>query len=233
MCPQYVEEFKPTQTYRPVTREARYINRIVSGQHLSLDHALFLPSSLEAIRSIVHNESHRVYLEADLRLLTGDLPAKIPANVDRLLQLYRRMPFSMLDQISEGELHRLILEMDSGFSPKKASEALWGMEIIVSDHDLPFDRLTWGLDWLQKHHYLPERDPDELLIEETGSNCVLIRGIEILAERILVNQNGSHHTGRIQQLSRWPGVEHTVLESDSFGPLRCGLLTNKGTICYG
>lgn len=233
MCPPYTEEFRPAPTHRPVVREKRYINRAVKGQPLAMNHALFLPTSLEMVRNICHDEGQRHHLETDIRLLTGEAETNIPWYVDQLFELYQRMPFSMTDQISEGELHRVIQEMDCGFSPQKASEALWGMDVIVSDMDAPFDQLSWALDWLQKHEYLPDVDPKTVLTSANGGSGILVRGIEQLADQVLINQNGSHHTGRLNKLSQWPGVEHCVLESDEFGPLRCGLITSKGTICYG
>lgn len=233
MCPPYTEEFKPAPTHRPQVREKRYINRAVKGQHLAMDHALFLPSTLEMVRNICHDGGLRHYLETDIRLLTGEAETNTPWYVDRLIALYERMPFSMTDQISEGEFHRILNEMNCGFSPKRASEALFGMDVLVSDHDTPFDQLAWGLHWLQNHDYLPDIDPNTPLTSRNGGNCLLISELESLADLCLINQNGSQHMGRIKQLKRWPGVDHRILESDSIGPLRCGLVTTKGTICYG
>lgn len=233
MCPPYHEEFTPVTTHRPKVRQKRYLNRALKGQVLSMNHALFLPSTLEMVRNVVHDAGQRPYLETDLKLLTGEAESNIPWYVDRLLELYHHRPFSMIDQISEGELHRDIDQMNCGFSPKAASEALWGMEIELSDHDLPFDQLSWGLNYLQKHEYLPDRNPEARITPELGGHALVIELIEGLADRLLINQNGSHHLGRINQLKRYPGVEHAVLEQDSHGPLRCGLITTKGTICYG
>jgi hypothetical protein len=233
MCPIYHEDFTPATSQRPKVREKRFLNRIVKGQVLSMNHALFLPHTLEQIRSIVHDKTQRPYLEMDLKLLTGNLDSNIPHHIDRLLELYSYTPFSMIDQINEVELHQGIARLGCGFSSTMASQALWGMEIALSDDDLPFDQLSWGLNYLQKQDYLPTVDSSTLVGSDNGERALVVQLIVALADRLLINQNGSHHQARLHQLTRWPGIEHTVLEQDAFGPLLCGLITNKGIIRYG
>lgn len=229
----YTKDFQPAPSHRLKVREKRFINRVVAGQPIAMDHALFLPSTLAVVRDVLTQPELRSYLETDLRLLTGEADTNIPWYVDRLINVCRELSFSTTDQISEEYLHRIIRDLNCGLSPQKASEALWGMDVYISDHDLPFDQLTWGLHWLQNHEYLPNIAGDTLLSEHNGGDCLLVRKLELLCDTLLINQNGSVHSGRVRQLERWPGVEHRVLESDTFGPLRCGLRTVKGTLCYG
>lgn len=233
MCPPYTEEFKSAPSYRPKTREKRYLNRVVKGQPLAMNHALFLPTTLEMVRNIVHDGEQRRYVEIDVKMLTGADDATVTERIDRMLELYERMPYSFVDQISEGEMHRHLTEMNCGISPNQAAVALYGMDVELCDYDAPFDQLSWALDWFQKNDYLPVLESNQVIDAEHGSHCIMIRLIESLADTILINQNGSHHTGRLDQLKAWPNVGHTVLEQDEFGPLRCGLVTNKGTIAYG
>ena len=88
------------------------------------------------------------------------------------------------------------------------------------------------MDFLQKSDYLPEQ-PGVVLSEHNGGHALLIHLLEQLADACLINQNGSHHGGRLDLLANWPGCTMVVLEEDAFGPLRCGLTTTKGIVCYG
>jgi hypothetical protein len=188
---------------------------------------------MEMVRNLCRDGLQRDHLVRDLKLLTNADQKELDASVDFLCKLYRRMPFSMLEQISEGEFLRILTEMNSGFSPEEAAVGLWGIEIRLTDLETPYEQLAWGLEWLQKSDYLPDVPKDTVLTTDLGGDCLLIREIEKLADRFLITSSGGHHTGLIAWLADHPGVDHVVLESDSFGPLRCGLKTSKGTLCYG